>query len=249
MSRHTIDVRRVQDRHPANWRTAFRSGMPSLEFRSGGYGGSCISVSRRTEASSDDSPPRARHFAEPRSRDTRRAGIARILGSTVWSVSFAVALFVLLPFASAPAAADAGVRLDGPRTQGGLLRGRVPVGSTVEYEGDPVRVSQDGWFLVGFGRDAPPEAKLVVVLPDGRRESRVLKVGRREYDIQRIDGLPARKVTPRSEEDLARIRAEVEMVRKARTIDGARADFLSGFRWPTKGRIKRRLRLAAHSQR
>ena len=137
-------------------------------------------------------------------------------------MSFAVALFVLLPFASAPAAADAGVRLDGPRTQGGLLRGRVPVGSTVEYEGDPVRVSQDGWFLVGFGRDAPPEAKLVVVLPDGRRESRVLKVDRREYDIQRIDGLPARKVTPRSEEDLVRIRAEVEMVRKARTIDGAR---------------------------
>ena len=237
MSRHTIDVRRVQDRHPTIWRTAFRSGVASLDFRSGGYRGSCISDSRRTEAPSDD-PRLGRVISPDRAAGIhQRAGITRILGSTVWSVSFAVALFVLLPFASAPAAADAGVRLDGPRTQGGLLRGRVPAGSTVEYEGDPVRVSQDGWFLVGFGRDAPPEAKLVVVLPDGRRESRVLKVDRREYDIQRIDGLPARKVTPRSEEDLARIRAEVEMVRKARTIDGARADFLSGFRWPTKGRI------------
>ena len=48
------------------------------------------------------------------------------------------------------------MRLDGPRTQGGLLRGRVPPGSTVEYAGDAVRVSKDGWFLVGFGRDAPP---------------------------------------------------------------------------------------------
>ena len=141
------------------------------------------------------------------------------------------------------------MRLDGPRTQGGLLRGRVPPGSTVEYAGDAVRVSKDGWFLVGFGRDAPPEAELVVVFPDGRRERQVLKVDRREYDIQRIDGLPPRKVTPRSEEDLARIRAEVKMVMQARAIGplggfrwsaflhDPRADFLGGFRWPAKGRI------------
>ena len=149
---------------------------------------------------------------------------------------FAVSLFVLLPFGSAPVAAETGVRLDGPRTQGGLLRGRVPPGSTVEYEGDAVRVSADGWFLVGFGRDASPEAELVVVFPDGRRERQVLRVKARQYDIQRIDGLPPSKVTP-SEEDLVRIRAEVKMVKKARAVDDSRIDFLSGFRWPIEGRI------------
>ena len=77
-------------------------------------------------------------------------------------------MVALLSFASAPAVAETGLRLDGPRVQGGLLRGRVPPGSTVEYEGDAVRISRDGWFLVGFGRDAPPEAELVVVFPDGR---------------------------------------------------------------------------------
>ena len=238
MSRHTTNVRRIRGRHPAVRCAAIRSGMPSLDFGSGGDRGSCISVSRRTEPSSE--APRLGCVMSPNRAAgmRRRADIAGHLGLTIRAVSFAVALLVLLPFASAPAAADAaGVRLDGPRTQGGLLRGRAPAGSTVEFEGDPVRVSQDGWFLVGFGRDAPPEAKLVIVLPDGRRESRILKIDRREYDIQRIDGLPASKVTPRSEEDLARIRAEVKMVKKARAIDGARADFLSGFRWPTKGRI------------
>ena len=75
----------------------------------------------------------------------------------------AMTLLALLPFGPVPVAAETGVRLDGPRTQGGLLRGRVPPGSTVEYEGAAVRVSQDGWFLVGFGRDASPEAELVVV--------------------------------------------------------------------------------------
>ena len=149
---------------------------------------------------------------------------------------FAMALLALLPPASAPVAAETGVRLDGPRVQGGLLRGRVPPGSTVEYEGDAVRVSRDGWFLVGFGRDAPPEAELAVIYPDGRSERQVLEVERREYDIQRIDGLPPSKVTP-SEEDLVRIRAEVKMVKKARAVDDSRIDFLSGFRWPIRGRI------------
>ena len=153
------------------------------------------------------------------------------------TVLFGLTLCVLLSFAPMPSAAGTGVHLDGPRTQGGLLRGRAPSGSTVEFAGDAVRVSKDGWFLVGFGRDAPPEAELVVIFPDGRRERQVLKVERREYDIQRIDGLPARKVTPRSEEDLARIRAEVRMVKQARVIDDPRSDFLSGFRWPIKGRI------------
>ena len=135
-----------------------------------------------------------------------------------WAIRCMLAFVALLAFASAPAA-ETGVRLDGPRTQGGLLRGRVAPGSAVELGGVPVRVSRDGWFLIGFGRDAPPEAELAVVFPDGRRERRILEVEPREYRIQRIDGLPARKVTPRSEEDLARIRAEVGMVKKARTID------------------------------
>ena len=148
----------------------------------------------------------------------------------------AMTLLALLPFGPVPVAAETGVRLDGPRTQGGLLRGRVPPGSTVEYEGAAVRVSQDGWFLVGFGRDAPPEAELAVVYPDGRSERQVLKVEGREYDIQRIDGLPPSKVTP-SEVDLVRIRAEVKMVKKARAVDDPRTDFLSGFQWPVKGII------------
>ena len=170
-------------------------------------------------------------------RTGRRGGVAETRTLAVRTVLGALILLALMLLDSAPVAAETGLRIDGPRTQGGLLRGRVPPDSTVEYEGDAVRVSRDGWFLVGFGRDAPRDAELVVVHPDGRRERRVLKVERRQYDIQRIDGLPARKVTPRSEEDLARIRAEVRMVKRARAIDDPRTDFLSGFRWPVKGRI------------
>ena len=156
------------------------------------------------------------------------------------SLAQAVALYLLALFALLPSAfalaADSGVHLDGPRVQGGLVRGRVAPGSVVKFEGEPMRVSKGGWFLIGFGRDAPPKAVLSVVFPDGRRQRYGLAVKSRKYRIQRIDGLPPRKVTP-SKKDLVRIRKEVALVKRARRVDDARTDFLGEFRWPVKGRI------------
>ena len=237
MTHDMTEACRYHGRPRASRRGVLTPGFAALDRDPGGFGRNDLSSPGRFRPSRRctclervPSPNRAGGMR-------RRAGIAGVLGSSVRAFLFGLTLFALLPFGSAPVAAETGVHLDGPRIQGGLLRGRVPPGSTVEYEGDAVRISQDGWFLVGFGRDAPPEAELVVVHPDGRRERQVLKVKRREYDVQRIDGLPPAKVTPRSEEDLARIRAEVRMVKQVRAIDDPRADFLSGFRWPTRGRI------------
>ena len=100
-----------------------------------------------------------------------------------------------------------------------------------------MRVSEDGWFLIGFGRDAAPEAELVVSGSDGGRERLVLAVAPRQYRIERIDGLPAAKVAPRGEEELARIDREARRVAGVRTRDDPRTDFRSGFRWPVTGRI------------
>ncbi len=72
--------------------------------------------------------------------------------------------------------------------------------------------------------------------PDGNRDERTLDIVLREYDIQRIEGLPKRMVTP-TKKDLERIRAEAARARKARQLDSPRTDFLTGFAWPAKGRI------------
>lgn len=128
------------------------------------------------------------------------------------------------------------LELQGQPVQGGLMQGRTDPGTEVTFDGRPVRVSKDGVFLIGFGRDAPAQAKLVVTFTDGSREWRELKVGQRKYKIQRIDGLPPRKISP-SEEDLARIHRESASIKEARTKDDARTDFLKGFIWPAKGRI------------
>ncbi len=63
-----------------------------------------------------------------------------------------------------------------------------------------------------------------------------MKIAKRDYRIQRIDGLPPRKVTPKAE-DLKRIRQETALVKAARRRDDPRTDFMRGFIWPAKGRV------------
>jgi murein DD-endopeptidase MepM/ murein hydrolase activator NlpD len=148
---------------------------------------------------------------------------------------------ILVLFWGPPAAANAGddrqLQLSGQVRQGGMLFGKTLPGSKVYQDGQALRVSRQGDFLLGFTRDAPSTSSLRVELPDGRVIKRSLDVAKRDYRIQRIDGLPKRKVTPRKPEDLERIRRDVVAAKKARARDDDRQDFLSGFEWPVLGPI------------
>lgn len=134
--------------------------------------------------------------------------------------------------------ANDGVQLEllGEPVQGGLIIGRAPVGSEIELDGEQLRYAADGHFLIGFGRDETVQRLLVVRRPDGSSEVLELKPEPREFDIQRIDGLPPRQVTP-DQESLERIRREAAQVREARKRVDARFDFSGGFIWPVHGPI------------
>lgn len=144
------------------------------------------------------------------------------------------AVVILLAAASAPRAAE--LTLKGAFVQGGLVFGQAAPGCMVTLDGRPLRLTDDGRFVFGFGRDAPETATLAVTAPDGSVETRALTVDRRNYDIQRIDGIAREYVTP-PEEVLARIRADAEAAAKARELDRPESDFDSGFIWPAEGRI------------
>lgn len=128
------------------------------------------------------------------------------------------------------------VTIEGRLTQGGMAIGTVPPGSQVRVDGEPVRVSEDGKFVVGFGRDAPRQARIDVAFPDGSVEHRTLEVSARDYDIQRIDGLSPSKVTP-GEEALRRIQRENALIAEARRVDAARTDFTRPFIRPAPGPV------------
>jgi len=130
------------------------------------------------------------------------------------------------------------LELDGELVQGGMVIGTVEPGSEVTLDGSAVAVTDTGKFVFGFGRDHGPSAVLAVMKP-GEDEQAVwpLEIAKRDYDIQRIDGLPPGKVGGFSEATLKRIRADNAQVGAARRATGRDEYFLEDFIWPTKGRI------------
>lgn len=136
-----------------------------------------------------------------------------------------------------PEAAANDVTLEGEPVQGGIVSGQAPPGSAVVFDGRPLRVTADGRFLFGFGRDAEGTATLEVRRPDGRIERRTLPIVPRRFDVQRIDGLPPAKVTPRSEEDLRRIREDGAAITSARSLDSATGGAFEPWIWPVTGPV------------
>ncbi|KPV40348.1 hypothetical protein AN478_08420 [Thiohalorhabdus denitrificans] len=128
------------------------------------------------------------------------------------------------------------VQLKGSFQQGGLVVGKTTPGTEVRFRGRPIRVSEKGAFLLGFGRDAPRKAQLTLISPDGTRDSAAIPVRQRAYATQRLEGLPEHKVTPLAEH-LPWILLDRAMVQKARSLESPYPHFHADFRWPVHGPI------------
>jgi murein DD-endopeptidase MepM/ murein hydrolase activator NlpD len=144
----------------------------------------------------------------------------------------------LLSFAAtSPAfALDPRIELPIRITQGQLVTGRVPPGSTIMLGERDIRVAPEGWFVFGLGRDAPARQIVRFRLPDGTTESVDLTVEQRDWRIERVDGLPPSTVSPDPELE-KRIAREQALANKARERDDERLDFLANFLWPVEGRV------------
>lgn len=144
-----------------------------------------------------------------------------------------MALAALAPFSFGAAWA---LELQGDPVQGGLIFGQAAPGSTVTLDGRAVMVSEEGRFVFGFGRDDTGTVVLEVTPPDAATQRRELAIAPREYNIERVDGLPPATVTP-PPEVLERIRREAAQVGQARARRDARTDWAGGFHWPASGRL------------
>ena len=121
--------------------------------------------------------------------------------------------------------------------QGGLAIGKTQAGSQVIFDQQKILLSATGDFIIGFNRDEKKQLKLTIITPDGTKKSINLKIKKRQYKIQRIDGLPKAKVSPRKPEVLARIRKEGAQASQARKRNDERSDYMETFIWPTLGPI------------
>ena len=140
-----------------------------------------------------------------------------------------------VPSAPVPAAA---FRIEGDAVQGGLIRGAAPEGAVaVTLDGVPLPLA-DGRFILGFDRDAPPEATLTARFADGDTLVLPIAVAPRAWDVSRLSTLPRYPVPAPA---FARLRPpELAAIEAARR----RATDATGWRqamiWPTTGRISTR---------
>lgn len=131
---------------------------------------------------------------------------------------------------AAPASLE--ISLRGVLTQGGYAIGRTRPLAQLSLDATPVgAASANGWFVIGFNRDAPASTVLKAE-SDGLVAEQTLQVAPVAYDIQRIDGLPQDQVTPTAPELLKRIAEEAarKQVGFASRVDGD--DFKEGFSAP-----------------
>ena len=144
-------------------------------------------------------------------------------------------LMALLGVLTIGNAAALELSLDGDLMQGGMIVGKTEPGALVELDGRAIRLSADGHFVFGFGRDAATNATLTITNgPD--RLVRELTVSQREYKIQRINGLPPKMVSP-DPEQLARIRRENAWIAEVRRRDTDALWFAEPFASPAQGPI------------
>lgn len=123
------------------------------------------------------------------------------------------------------------IDLDKAPEQGALVRGKTKPGTSVTLDGAPLTVSPAGDFVFGISRDAKGSVTLKV-----GTETKRYEVKTREFQIERVDGLPQEKVTP----DPAvtnRIVAEAAKIKAARASESALTGFAQAWHWPATGRI------------
>lgn len=151
-----------------------------------------------------------------------------------WPLGLPLLMFTATLWAQALTLGD--LTLQGNFKQGGMVIGKVPAGTMVEYEGRLLPLTAQGEFVLGFGRDEALGQTITQVSKTGKRASYPFKLTQREYDVQRVEGVPARTVNPDAKH-LKRIQEEAGQVKVARDADTDLAGFLQTFKWPVRGPI------------
>lgn len=129
--------------------------------------------------------------------------------------------------------ARAEAALRGQFVQGTLIRGKTEPGAHVSIDGRKLNLSANGDFAFGFAYDHTAAAELKIAL-GGRTEIKSLALAKRDYKVQRIDGLPEKFVDPPASV-MARIERDNRLIGAARARDTDEAWFADDFAWPVQG--------------
>lgn len=141
----------------------------------------------------------------------------------------------IIEAATPPPPQTPSLRCAGAFTQGGIALCRTMPGAIVALNGDRVGAADpEGWIVVGFTREHPASAEISASVHNAIVSERY-DIAPREFDIQRINGLPQQTVTPTDPAVLARIQRESALKQAAFTSQASIEGFLDGFIRPVEG--------------
>ena len=109
------------------------------------------------------------------------------------------------------------VEFDGKFIQGHFIIGKTEPDTKVKIDKKQVKVTNDGYFAFGISRNRKYDV-VITLEKNGVKEKITKIVQKRKYNIQRIDGLEEKMVTP-PEEVYERIKKENKLIAKARAVD------------------------------
>jgi hypothetical protein len=130
------------------------------------------------------------------------------------------------------------LRITGIPEQGGFMIGQTDPGTHLWLDDISVPVSKTGIFTLGFGRNHGEIATLIVQhgTKGSSRKSYPITITPRHWQIERINGLPKKHVSP-DPQALEKIRADAAAIRQIRSQISDGTLFMHGFKPPAKGRI------------
>jgi len=127
------------------------------------------------------------------------------------------------------------LEVEGQWSPGGMLIGKTQAGARISVQGRELTADSHGRFVFGLGRDFEGNLELQVSAEGGiRTES--FSVSSRTYELQRINGVAKKYVSP-PENVLSRIRREAARIRKARETHSSLPYFAQPFIWPAEGPV------------
>jgi Peptidase family M23 len=121
--------------------------------------------------------------------------------------------------------------------QGLVMVAQAPGGAVaVALDGQALALAPDGAVLIGFDRDAPPQARLTARLADGREHSETLAIAPGNWRIEQINA-PWRGSAGNDAEFARRRPAELAQINAARRIGADSSGWQQRFAWPVRGRL------------
>ena len=127
------------------------------------------------------------------------------------------------------------IEFKGQFYQGNLVIGRTMPGSKVYIDNKKTKVSEEGYFVIGLSKDRFNDVSIKVVNKD-KSERIIKKIYKKKYQIQKIDGLPQKQVTP-PKEVYERIKNDNKLIAEARSIDSNYTFFTKKFTVPVDNSI------------